>query len=257
MFKAVFPNNVLIPKLSSRFISTHVAKLLPPMAEGKKKRTNTLVLDLDLTLICSTRDETIIPIDLFNDKEKKMKLDKFLIKFEEGTYAVYVRPGVDTFLQAMHKFYELVVFTSGIRIYAENIVNFIDPHRLITHRLSRDALDLNGYKNLDLIGRDLKHTLIIDDNVDFMNPRGNCILIKPFDPALFERFHRTFEDTEVDTALNDLIPILKDFAKVDDIRPAIKSWMESAPSSIVRPEMVEKYKTWVMEKPKISHRSHF
>lgn len=51
----------------------------------------------------------------------------------------YVRKrfGVDYFLNEMSKHYELVLFTAATREYAEKVIDYLDPKRLVEHRLYR------------------------------------------------------------------------------------------------------------------------
>ena len=66
----------------------------------------------------------------------------------------------------MCKYYELVVFTAGLKDYADWILNDLDKNGFIRHRLYRDSCRFkNGayIKDLSLLGRDLSRTLIIDN----------------------------------------------------------------------------------------------
>lgn len=66
----------------------------------------------------------------------------------------------------MSKYYELVVFTAGIKDYADWILNDFDHQGFITHRLYRDHTKYrNGVyvKDLAKLGRDLNKCLIIDN----------------------------------------------------------------------------------------------
>ena len=51
-------------------------------------------------------------------------------------------------------------------MYADKILDLIDPQKYITHRLYDIHMDYHRkrkVKNLDLIGRDLKEVIIIED----------------------------------------------------------------------------------------------
>jgi CTD small phosphatase-like protein 2 len=55
---------------------------------------------------------------------------------------VYVRkrPGLDDFLAAVSALFEVVIFTASQQVYAETLLNMLDPQgRHIAHRLYRDA----------------------------------------------------------------------------------------------------------------------
>lgn len=54
-------------------------------------------------------------------------------------YCVQVmkRPGVEPFLLEMGKRYEVVIYTDEPAMYADPIINKIDPHRAVLYRLYR------------------------------------------------------------------------------------------------------------------------
>ena len=79
------------------------------------------------------------------------------------------RQGVIKFLSDMSKYYEIVVFTAGLKDYADWIINDLDKHGFINHRLYRDhTKHRNGVyiKDLSKLGRDMSKTLIIDNIED-------------------------------------------------------------------------------------------
>lgn len=66
----------------------------------------------------------------------------------------------------MSQLFELVVFTAGLRDYTDVVLKQIDPKKRIKHVLYRDhctVLNKTYYlKNLSLLGRNLKKTILID-----------------------------------------------------------------------------------------------
>ena len=78
-----------------------------------------------------------------------------------------VRPGALDFLKEISKYYEIIIFTSSPKSYADKILNKIDINgNLISHRLYRNhVIYENGKsaKNLNMIGRDLTKTIFIDN----------------------------------------------------------------------------------------------
>jgi CTD small phosphatase-like protein 2 len=66
----------------------------------------------------------------------------------------------------MSQLYELVIFTASQKQYADQIIDQIDPKQRISYRLYRDhCIIVNKVyylKNLKILGRDLKNTVLID-----------------------------------------------------------------------------------------------
>jgi CTD small phosphatase-like protein 2 len=146
-------------------------RLLPPYPTVRPRITRTvlpakhasspdisLVLDLDETLVhCSV--EPIPDPDV-----------TFPVVFGGQTYQVYVRkrPFLERFLARMADRFEVTVFTASQSVYAERLLDIIDPEkRFIRHRLYREAclnVDGNYVKDLTVLGRDLRKTLLVDNS---------------------------------------------------------------------------------------------
>ena len=143
-------------------------------------------------------------------------MDETLVHYEEtGTEGrVNFRPYLDDFLAQMARFYEIVIFTAAMQEYADPILDHIDPEgKIITKRLYRqhtESIDnLYNLKDLAILNGDLKKTIIIDNIPEnFTKQRANGIYIKSW-----------YNDNK-DTALKELIPVLKDIvkAKTLDVR---------------------------------------
>jgi RNA polymerase II subunit A small phosphatase-like protein len=173
--------------------------LLPPLSEdliGKK----CLVLDLDETLVHSSfkpipNPDFIIPVEI-----------------EEQVHKVYVvkRPGVDHFMQRMGKLYEIVIFTASLAKYADPVLDLLDVHKVVRSRLFREScINYKGnyVKDLSKLGRELNHTIIIDNSPP-------SYLFHPENAVPIESWF----DDEQDTELLNLIPILEELTKADNVR---------------------------------------
>lgn len=108
------------------------------------------MLDLDETLVhCSV--EPIPKPDII-----------FPVLFNNVTYQVYVRkrPHLETFLKAIANVYEVILFTASQKVYADKLLNYIDPEKkYVRHQLFREScLNVQGnyIKDLDVLDRDLK-----------------------------------------------------------------------------------------------------
>ena len=88
------------------------------------------------------------------------------LKLNFGGYFL-LRPGAKSFFEEVSKYYEIIIFTSSPKKYADKILDRIDINRnYFSHRLYKNhVLYENGktVKNLNLIGRDLTKTIFIDN----------------------------------------------------------------------------------------------
>jgi CTD small phosphatase-like protein 2 len=118
----------------------------------------------------------------------------------------------------MSRYYELVIFTAGLKDYADWIINHFDKHGYISHRLYRDNTKYrNGVytKDLSKLGRDLTKCIIIDNIEDnFCAQPDNGIPIKGW-----------YSDPE-DRELEKMMPFLKSLVTkgVSDVRPLVKKF---------------------------------
>ncbi|KAH1048470.1 hypothetical protein J1N35_039254 [Gossypium stocksii] len=187
--------------------------LLPPLVSSKKR---TVVLDLDETLVHST---TGTPPPNYD----------FMIRptIEGVTMNFYVlkRPGVDEFLEAISKKYEVVVFTAGLEQYASLLLDILDPKGLISHRLYRDSckplVKRRFAKDLSTIGRDLENVVIVDDN-----PRSYAL--QPANAIPIKRFVDDVEDKELEKLLGFFERYCDGF---EDMREAVKQYLGGANST--------------------------
>jgi Dullard-like phosphatase family protein len=106
---------------------------------------------------------------------------------------VYFRPYLRTFLEAVCKVFEVVLFTAACKEYADQIVNAIDPdNRFFEFRLYRDSCqectpdpshpESKIYiKDLRVLGRDLSDVVLIDNSLlCFACQLNNGIVCNPF-----------------------------------------------------------------------------
>ena len=120
----------------------------------------TLVLDLDETLVhCA--------VGLMTPRDTYMSLE---IPGRPGPpleVSVRWRPGLFDFLKAIKGKFEVIVFTASQKIYADTLLDILDPtHEIIKYRLFRDScrwVSGNFIKDLDVLERDLKRTIIVDN----------------------------------------------------------------------------------------------
>ena len=175
--------------------------LLPRLTRHSHKKT--LVLDLDETLVHSTLDGASEHSDFV-----------FPVSLGSVTHMVSVRqrPHLHTFLARMARHFEIVVFTASQQIYAEQLLDIVDPNgEYIRHRIYRDSCVVwegNYLKDLTVLGRDLAHTIIVDNSPQALGFQlENGVPIKSW-----------YDDAE-DMELLRLLPFLEELAHVDDVRP--------------------------------------
>ena len=86
-----------------------------------------LVLDLDETLIHTS----------FNKPPKFDFESEVLFNGKNTKIYTVKRFGLEAFLFEMSRIYEIVVFTASQKLYADKVLNTIDPKGRISHRLYR------------------------------------------------------------------------------------------------------------------------
>jgi len=164
----------------------------------------TLVLDLDETLI-HYHDNSAKRTDTDHTTTTSEKKHKSLLNEsaaadsddeEEEDVEFSIRPGLSSFLNNLSKHYELVLYTAATREYADYFLRMIDPRGLFSdgNILTREHCKFNGdyaIKDLRLLGRDLRKTIIID------NLEENFIRTTPDNGMHISNFEGCFSDNEL------------------------------------------------------------
>ena len=153
-------NNYIMAKYNSIYTQLHIitetdddihddyendVKAQVPFLPAKKiddKREYTLVIDLDETLVHYFEEEG-----------------------GENAY-VKVRVGCENFITKLSEYCEIVIFTAGIKFYADIVIQGLDSKDKIDYRLYRqhtDVVDGINVKDLSKLGRDLSKVVIVDN----------------------------------------------------------------------------------------------
>jgi len=150
-------------------------------------------------------------------------VDTFHIALPDGDLArVHQRPHLQDFLQQVSSKYETHLFTAGKEVYAQSVLQQIDPNgSIFTNCLYRDDCTYDPFmkayvKNLDLHfgGEDnnLQKTVLVDNNhLSFLNNPDNGILVSNF-----------FDDPS-DTTLLAVLEFLGDLEQEEDVRPLLQA----------------------------------
>ncbi|XP_035819059.1 uncharacterized protein [Zea mays] len=177
--------------------------------------TMTLVLDLDETLVHSTLEHC-------EDADFTFPVH---FNFREHTIYVRCRPYLKEFLDRVASVFETIIFTASQSIYAEQLLNVLDPKRkLFRHRVYREScvyVEGNYMKDLTVLGRDLTRVMIVDNSPQDLN-------VKPLSSLQAFGFQldngipiESWFDDPNDMELLKLLPFLESLVGVEDVRPYI------------------------------------
>ncbi|ORZ35170.1 HAD-like domain-containing protein [Catenaria anguillulae PL171] len=162
-----------------------------------------LALDLDETLIHSSQTPSRIlragavrpsfHIDVIQNNDPRT----------HETFWVYERPWAREFLATVAEHYTVLVFTAGIREYASQILDRLDPHcQFIQGRLYRDsctdtstfssraAIGTSFTKDMTKVAADLTRVLLVD------NTKG-CFHMQPTNGILIRSWYSDEKDCEL------------------------------------------------------------
>jgi len=193
-----------------------VRRLLPQQTAADEGKL-TVILDMDETLIHSIFRTGC---NNFRQDEERQEIEggkhDFSVDLGDDEMAfVHKRPGVEKFLKNLNEHFETVVFTAALPVYAKPVVETIDQGNFVRHSLFRDAtVTYKGQsfvKDLSILGRDLSHVILIDNN-------PLAMLASPDNAMPIMSWYDDPNDKELEKAL----AILHQMKDLKDVRPYLK-----------------------------------
>lgn len=147
-----------------------------------------------------------------------LDLDETLVHKHENLYLI--RPGAKEFVQVLKDYFELVIFTASSPMHADKALQIVDPDNFIKLRLYRDKISVSDqkiYKDLSLLGRDLKKTIIVDnlaENFKAQPDNGICIetwVGDTMDTKLYDLSSRLINVAQSLMSVQDLVLSMQGF----------------------------------------------
>lgn len=181
---------------------------LPELSQKEKK---TLILDLDETLIHADFDNTYSNHDC---------VVYFKYFDDEVSVPIFIRPGLNQFLEKISENFEILIFTASIKEYADAVLNQLDPenkyfkqrfyrHNCICVKNKVFIKDLRIFEN-----RKQENLIMVDNSLySFTNQMSNGVLINSF--------YNDKNDSELLNLLNYLQNYLQNISDVRSINEKI------------------------------------
>ena len=176
------------------------------MADLKKTKNTcdhqkpSIVFDLDETLV-----------HLIKGKHP----NSISIKVNEQIKNILVRKGASLLLSELYQLYELFIFTSSKKEYADPIIEKIAPFIPMENRFYQSSIRFcakHAFKDLKLINRNISRTILVDNCSQnaALQPR-NVIVIKKF-----------IGDDSDSVLTDDLLPLLISIANDENLPKSIR-----------------------------------
>ena len=147
-----------------------------------------------------------------------LDLDETLVHYISDNDSAYIeiRPGAEEFIKELSEYYEIIIFTAALKTYADLVIDGIDPDGVVVERLYRQhtiSIGNANIKDLDKLGREIKHIIIIDNFMENFS-------LQPKNGLYIADFEGNEYDDELEYLKKDLIELAK--LNPDDIRLYLK-----------------------------------
>ena len=181
-----------INKISYLFNNINLTTInnINEFADSEIFMTN-IIVDLKYYSTFSSKNQnTIINTPYINEHPTKdytlvLDLDETLIHFSinaQNEGHLFFRPYLFHFLNSVSEYYELIIFTAGLKEYAKIVLDLIENRmgkKIFDYRLYREHTEPNDegifIKDLSKIGRNLQKIIIVDntkENYELQNDNG-------------------------------------------------------------------------------------
>lgn len=132
--------------------------------------------------MCDIYNISAQPAELKGKLTVVFDLDETLVHARDGT--IRPRPYLPELLKTVHERCEPLIWTAGVKTYAQRVVSAVDPERVVKECICRADTwfpmlgPLSHVKDLRMLGRDMDRTVIIENTPDCVvkNPLNSIIV---------------------------------------------------------------------------------
>ena len=198
-----------------------------------------------------TSNNTNLNIPFIKDPPTKdytlvLDLDETLIHFSVNSRNeghLFFRPYLFHFLNTISEYYELIIFTAGLKEYAKTVLDLIENRigkKIFDYRLYREHTEPNDegiyIKDLSKIGRNLQKMIIVDNTKDnYELQKDNGIEIKSY---------YGFDSKKMNIMEDDII--LDEDKCLVELEKILIQMIEEKPKNLCL--TLKKYQKYIMEK---------
>ena len=205
------PINENRPKNYSTYIATNLKEISKLSGLNFQKAIEdpdlAKTISIDFTqfkkkIVLLDMDETLIHADFMEsfDPNEYDQIVHFEVDEQDFQVGIFIRNGVQQFLQEISQKFSIGIFTAACKEYADAVLDILDPERkFIEFSLYRNScLNVSGsnIKDLRILkGLSLKDVVLVDNNIcSFSNQLDNGILVSSFytqrdDADLYQVMH--------------------------------------------------------------------
>mmetsp|Transcript_9917 Transcript_9917/g.19678 ORF Transcript_9917/g.19678 Transcript_9917/m.19678 type:complete len:262 (-) Transcript_9917:38-823(-) len=190
-----------------------------PIRTEKRTDKLTVLLDLDDTLCY-----TFYPTDYAGFMYQPDIKEDAIVEFPEQKTLLYIyrRPQLDEFLEHLGKYFDPVLYSSGIPEYVDLVAKYVDPNGICRTKYSQAECSyerplnypqFEWVKDMSKLQENPARTVVVDDDWKGM-------FKQPDNYISIERWEAWYED---DLLMNTLLPTLEEMKDIPDVRPYLRA----------------------------------